>query len=120
MELPTHILKGLLCGNCLQSRGYRPRFASLLLFRQQLHILVKIDIPRFRRFIVDHLPFKDVKQVRGIIDSIQHTSTEILEAKKRALQEGDEAIVRQIGQGKDITSILCTCDPEVMPIISLI
>ena len=114
MELPTHILKGLLCGNCLQSRGYRPRFASLLLFRQQLHILVKIDIPRFRRFIVDHLPFKDV------VDSIQHTSTEILEAKKRALQEGDEAIVRQIGQGKDITSILCTCDPEVMPIISLI
>ena len=36
------------------------------------------------------------------------TSVEILEAKRRALKEGDAAIAAQIGHGKDILSILST------------
>jgi hypothetical protein len=37
---------------------------------------------------------------------MHHTSVEILESKKRALREGDEAVARQIGRGQDIMSIL--------------
>ena len=36
-----------------------------------------------------------------------NTSVEILEAKKKALAGGDDALERQIAQGKDIMSILC-------------
>lgn len=32
----------------------------------------------------------------------------IYESKKAALAAGDEAVVEQIGEGKDIMSVLCT------------
>ena len=41
--------------------------------------------------------------MRDIVDVLHDTSVEIFETKKKALEEGDEA---QIGQGKDILSIL--------------
>lgn len=74
-----------------------------------LPTLVKIGPPRFRRFLVGLLPFENVQRLRGIVDVMSNMSIEILEAKKRALKEGDEAIARQIGKGKDIISILSMC-----------
>jgi hypothetical protein len=74
-----------------------------------LTTLVKIGPPKFRRFMVDLMPFKNVRQLRDIVDILDSTATEILEAKRRALREGDEAVARQIGQGKDVMSVLCMC-----------
>jgi hypothetical protein len=71
--------------------------------------LVKLGPAWFRRFIVDLLPFKNVKRLRDIVDVMHSTATDILESKKRALKEGDEALSRQVGRGKDIMSILRTC-----------
>lgn len=68
--------------------------------------LAKIGTPSFRRFLVDHAPFKFVKDVRDIIDVLYRTSIEIFESKKKAIAEGDEAFAAQIGRGKDIISIL--------------
>ena len=39
---------------------------------------------------------------------MDRTSTEVFEQKKKALQAGDEAVTKQVGEGKDIMSILCT------------
>jgi hypothetical protein len=78
-----------------------------------LPILVKFGSPKFRRFIVDHLPFKNATRLRDIVDIMHATSIEILEAKERALKEGDEAAVQQIGRGQDIISILSMCDSNV-------
>jgi len=74
-----------------------------------LTTLVKLGPPRFRRFVVDLLPFANVRKLRDIIDIMHNTSVEILEAKKRVLMEGDEAVAKQIGRGKDIISILSMC-----------
>jgi len=74
-----------------------------------LTTLVKLGPPRFRRFVVDLLPFENVRKLRDIVDIIHDTSVEILEAKRRALMEGDEAVAKQIGRGKDIMSILSIC-----------
>ena len=71
--------------------------------------LVKLGPGWFRRFIVDLLPFKNVKRLRDIADIMHSTAINILESKKRALKEGDEALARQVGRGKDIMSILCMC-----------
>ncbi|KAF8962739.1 cytochrome P450 [Flammula alnicola] len=60
----------------------------------------------FRRFVVDLLPWKSLHDLRDIIDVLHNTSVEIFESKKKALKEGDEAVATQIGQGKDILSIL--------------
>jgi len=69
---------------------------------------MRFGTPKFRRFIVDLIPWKTLHQVRDIVDIMHHTSVEIINSKKRALEQGDEAVARQIGQGKDIISILST------------
>lgn len=74
-----------------------------------LPLAVKIGTPRFQRFVVDILPWKNLHEFRDIIDVFHETSVEIIETKRRALAEGDEVVARQIGQGKDVISILCTC-----------
>ena len=69
-------------------------------------IVSKMGTARFRRAIVDLIPSKHVKKLRDIIDVLHSTSVEILETKKKALQEGDQALAAQISRGKDIMSIL--------------
>ncbi|KAF8896610.1 cytochrome P450 [Infundibulicybe gibba] len=59
-----------------------------------------------QRWVVDILPWKNLHRLRDIVDTMHNTSTQIFEEKKRALREGDEAIAKQVGQGKDIMSIL--------------
>lgn len=61
----------------------------------------------FRRFLVEHAPFKAVQEMKEIVDIMHKTSVEILESKRKALEEGDEETERQIAKGKDILSILC-------------
>ena len=82
-----------------------------------LPVLVKFGPPRFRRFIVDHLPFKNVKRLRDAVDIVHETSIEILKSTERALQEGDEAVLQQIGRGRDIISILSVYDSNVLLLV---
>ncbi|KIM41638.1 hypothetical protein M413DRAFT_152589 [Hebeloma cylindrosporum] len=79
---------------------------KLAFHRMYLSPLVRIGSPKFRRFILDIIPWKTLHQLRDISDVIHGTSVEIINSKKRALEEGDEAVARQIGEGKDILSIL--------------
>lgn len=71
-----------------------------------LPTLVKIGTPRLRRLMVNVLPWKSLRKLRDIIDIMHNTSTEIFDAKKKALEEGNEAVSKQVGRGKDILSIL--------------
>ncbi|KAF8957107.1 cytochrome P450 [Flammula alnicola] len=68
--------------------------------------LSRIGPPEFRRFVIDILPWKNLRELRDIVDVLYNTSVENFESKKKALAEGDEALANQIGQGKDIMSIL--------------
>ncbi|KAF8659050.1 hypothetical protein AX16_001922 [Volvariella volvacea WC 439] len=72
----------------------------------------RIGTPRFRRSIVDILPWKSLHALRDIIDTMHATSVEIVQQKKKALAEGDDAVMRQVGQGKDIISILLRANME--------
>ncbi|KAF8809815.1 cytochrome P450 [Phlegmacium glaucopus] len=67
---------------------------------------LKIGTPKFREFIMNILPWKDLHGIRDILKIINNTAVEIFEAKKKALEEGDEAVTQQIGKGNDIMSIL--------------
>lgn len=67
----------------------------------------KIGPPSFQRWVVDRLTFmKNLQRLKRITDTIHATSVEILAAKRKAIEEGDEAMTNQIGSGKDIISIL--------------
>ncbi|KAJ7475738.1 cytochrome P450 [Mycena latifolia] len=65
-----------------------------------------IGSPRFRRFIVDIVPWKDLHTARDILDAMYETAVRIYHVKKDALEKGDEAVSAQIANGKDIISIL--------------
>jgi len=74
-----------------------------------LPTLSKIGTRRFQRFVVDHFPWKPLQDFVKIVDVMHETSVEVYEAKKRALEEGDEVVEKQIARGKDIMSILSKC-----------
>lgn len=71
-----------------------------------LPTLVKIGSPKFRRYILDLFPWKNLHKLRDIVDIMDETTVSILNSKKKALEEGEEAAVKQVGKGKDIISIL--------------
>ncbi|KAH0590055.1 hypothetical protein H2248_000230 [Termitomyces sp. 'cryptogamus'] len=92
---------------CEAAKAFSPTTHKMSLEIQVLlPILVKIGSPKFRRWCVDHFPSKRLRAIRDIIDIWDRTTTEIFEEKKKALKEGDEALAKQIGQAKDIMSIL--------------
>ena len=72
-----------------------------------LPLLIKLGPPGFRRFIVDILPFRNVKRLRNIVDVIHNASIEIFEAKKRVLQEEGKS---KTGKAKDIIGALSMCN----------
>ena len=98
----------------------RPVLFTMIALEDYLPILVKLGSPAFRRFIVDHLPYKNASRLRDILDIMFQTSVGILKAKERALQEGDEAVKQQIGRGQDIISILSmpVCNPNTLLFIT--
>jgi len=85
---------------------FRPVAFKLLFLRMYLTPLVRLGTPKFRRFIMDLLPWKTLHQLRDITDIMHDISVEIVKSKKRALEDGEEAMAGQIGKGKDILSIL--------------
>ncbi|THU78935.1 cytochrome P450, partial [Dendrothele bispora CBS 962.96] len=72
----------------------------------------KIGTPGFQRWFVNTLPWKNGHHVRDMVDYMWEVSKEIYEGKMKALAEGDEAVARQVGKGKDIMSILMRMNTE--------
>ena len=85
---------------------FRPVAFKITFLRMYLTPLVKLGTPKFRRFILNLIPWKPLHQLRDISDVIHNTAVEIVNSKKGALEDGDEAVASQIGQGRDILSIL--------------
>ena len=51
-----------------------------------------------------------VRDLRRISDTLHERSVSIYREKKEALEKGDEALKHQIGEGRDIMSILRECN----------
>jgi hypothetical protein len=56
--------------------------------------------------IVNVLPSPTLHELRDMADLMHATSVEIYKSKKQALEEGGNAMEQQIGQGKDVISVL--------------
>ncbi|KAG6808349.1 hypothetical protein H0H92_004409 [Tricholoma furcatifolium] len=77
-----------------------------------LPTLVKLGSPRFRRRVLDLLPFKALHKIRDIVDIMDRTTVGIFEEKKKAFREGEATLAKQIGQAKDLISILMKANME--------
>ena len=60
-----------------------------------------------------HLPIPNWSELLEVIKTMETQSKNIFYEKRRALEKGDEAIVHQIGEGKDIMSILSTSSSDI-------
>ena len=79
--------------------------------RRLLPSLPDIGSPAFRAKLVDIIPHEGVQLMKKFIDAMYRRSIEIYREKIRALELGDEEVTKQVGEGKDIISILRTCAP---------
>ncbi|RPD55331.1 cytochrome P450 [Lentinus tigrinus ALCF2SS1-7] len=83
---------------------------------EKMSYVLSVDAMR-RLFRI--LPFKELKRLMHISDTLQRRSQEIIDERKEALQKGDEALLAQVGEGKDLMSIclkanLASTDAEKM------
>lgn len=76
------------------------------MFRELLPYIGWIGPAWFRRRVVEVFPNKQVQKLKSIVDTMATRSVEIFEAKKAALDQGDEVLAQQVGEGKDIMSLL--------------
>ena len=60
------------------------------------------------RTILRRAAHADTRRMMEISDTMMRRSKEIIDEKKDALSKGDEALAHQVGEGKDIMSILRT------------
>jgi hypothetical protein len=60
--------------------------------------------------MIDYLPLPDLRLARDLVDIMDRNSRRILEKKREAISKGDSAVLEQIGQGKDIMSLLSMFD----------
>ncbi|KAI0069487.1 cytochrome P450 [Panus rudis PR-1116 ss-1] len=93
-------------------KGFIPSIFALSFWRMLLPVLVKLGPAPFRRFIVDILPSKRAQRMKNVADTILVHTKEILRQKREALAAGDEAVVHQVGEGKDILSVLLRANTE--------
>jgi len=70
---------------------------------------LSIGTPEFRGKLVDLVPNKRLHRLRDIVNEMYITNLNVFEDKKRALKEGDEKVLQQIGRGRDIVSVLRAC-----------
>lgn len=96
-----------LCG-ADQRLLYRPTGSGMVIFQLLIPHIVKCGPPRFRRKLMEWAPSSSVQTLRRIVDIMDLTSKDIYRKKKQALADGDKATLEQVGQGKDIMSILRT------------
>ena len=85
-----------------------PTFAPLFIPVQMIPLALRIAPPAFWRRIMEALPLQAIRDCLGIVDAMDTTSKAILAKKKELLAQGDAAFEQQVGEGKDIMSVLRT------------
>jgi hypothetical protein len=74
--------------------------------RNFLPYLTKVFHPKVLKFMGKAVPWRAMNRVIELTDSMNANAREIYETKKRLLELGDSATVKQVGDGKDIMSVL--------------
>ncbi|EIW54984.1 cytochrome P450 [Trametes versicolor FP-101664 SS1] len=93
-------------------KAYVPSLYDLSVFRWTLPYLVHIGTPAFRRRVMQWLPMPRLHRLQAVVDTMHRRATEIYREKKARLDKGDEALLQQVGEGKDLMSILLKANTQ--------
>ncbi|EIW55368.1 cytochrome P450 [Trametes versicolor FP-101664 SS1] len=81
-------------------------FAQLVVWRPLLPWLKRTFPSWLLRFTVAVLPWKALRRMRTVSDEIRGMASHVLQRKIALLRLGDDAIVREVAEGKDLMSVL--------------
>lgn len=85
----------------------RPTNARMLFWRQFAPWIAELGPSPVRQWLARTLPWKDLNRLVEISEAMHINSSRIFEEKKRALEKGDDAVMHQVAEGRDIMSIMC-------------
>ncbi|KAI0789862.1 cytochrome P450 [Abortiporus biennis] len=94
-------------------KALEPTLFPMYILRVFMPHIVKIGSPKFRRTILEWTPYPRLQRLKDITDTLENTVTRILQQKKTALAAGEKAVTQQVGEGKDILSILLKANMDV-------
>jgi hypothetical protein len=80
--------------------------SSLTVSRHLFPYVDKVFHPKILKFLGRALPWPTLSHIMDLAETLNSKSRGLHETKKRLLELGDDATVRQVGDGKDIISIL--------------
>ncbi|KAK7688291.1 hypothetical protein QCA50_008661 [Cerrena zonata] len=66
----------------------------------------------WQRWVVDRIPSKRIQRIKNVSDTITRNASAVLKMKKDAFKAGEETVVKQVGEGKDILSLLLRANME--------
>ncbi|KAI0718774.1 cytochrome P450 [Cerioporus squamosus] len=87
-------------------KAFQPTMVAINFLRRLLPYVSDFGSPALRRKLLQFIPNPGVQKMKDIVDTMWRRSVEIYESKKLAIEQGDEAVSQQIGEGKDLMSIL--------------
>jgi len=74
--------------------------------RNFLPYLTKVFRPKVLKFMGKAIPWRALNRIIELTDIMNANAREIYDTKKRLLESGHSATVKQVGDGKDIISLL--------------
>ena len=80
--------------------------SALAVPRTLFPYVYRIFHPKILKFMGQNVPWKNLNRLITVADIINANARGIYETKKRLLESGDDATVKQVGDGKDIISLL--------------
>ncbi|KAH9852301.1 cytochrome P450 [Lenzites betulinus] len=93
-------------------KAYVPALYDLSVFRWTLPYLSHIGTPAFRRRVMQWIPMRRLHRLQAVVDTMHLRATEIYHEKRARLAKGDEALMQQVGEGKDLMSILLKANTQ--------
>ena len=86
--------------------SYRPALSDFSAVQFLFGYIKYLGPVWFRRILADIVPIRKVNRLKASVTKIEQESRKILADKRAALEAGDQKVLEQVGQGKDIMSIL--------------
>jgi len=88
------------------AKAFVPALLDLGVLRLLCRYVYKLGPAYLRRTVVNWMPFASVQKMKQVSNTLYDISAEIFAEKKLAIQQGEAALQRRIGEGKDIMSTL--------------
>lgn len=87
----------------------RPTLAKFHIWRRLLPWVRRTFPHSWLRFATEVLPWAPLRHIRGISDNVCMTAQQVLRRKIELMKQGGDSLANDIGEGKDLMSVLCKC-----------